>query len=145
MRNLGYAKNSYPLFLIGFTIRARQKKVILCFWLVLRFGLVKPILWSTESGVRGAILGWIHYEEPIQASCLGKSYHLFLIGFTIRARQQKVILCFWLVLRFGLVKPILWSTDSGVGSPILGWRSYEEPGLCKKQLSFVSDWFYDSG
>ena len=96
------SKKSYPLFSIGFTPRARQKKIILCFWLVLRFGLVKPIQWSTDSGGVAPILGrgpkkvilcfWLVFHLGLGK----KSYHLFLIGFTIRARKtDPVVHRFW--------------------------------------------------
>ena len=79
--------------------------------------------------------------------------NLWILLFRV-PRNGVIILCFWLVLRFGLVKPILWSTDSGAGFAILGWgpkkvilcfRLVLRLGLGKKKLSFVSDWFYDSG
>ena len=90
-------KKSYPLFSIGFTPRARQKKVIICFWLVLRFGLVKPILWSTDSGGVVPILGRgpkqviLCFRLVFHLGLGKKSYPLFLIGFTIRARKTNPV------------------------------------------------------
>ena len=68
----GYAKNNYPLFLIGFTIRAcKTNPVINRFWGPWCNTRLE-ILWGTHTGNL--------FRE--------KSYPLFSIGFTHRARQK---------------------------------------------------------